>query len=295
MENSDNLEGTMIRMALPKGRMQEGVIQLLRDAGIGVKFGAREYRPIVDMPNCDVKLLKPQNILEMLHVGSRDIGFAGHDWVLNLGVDVVEVLDLGLDPVRLVAASPNENILIEAERSGRKLLIASEYEKVTKNWIEKQGLNATFVRTYGATESYPPEDADLILDNTATGSTLKANGLKIVAEVLKSSTRLYCSRAAYNDPNKRQEIEQFILLLKSVLLARKMAVVEFNVREEILESVLSNDLPCMRAPTVSKLFHDAGYSVAIALPRTQVSTVLPMLKRQGATDIILLPAEQIIP
>jgi len=163
-----------IRLALPKGRMQEGVFKLLSDAVYPVRLGAREYRPTMSLPNFDVKLLKPQNILEMLDSGSRDIGFAGHDWVKNLGVDVVEVLDLGLDPVQIVAAAPDPNVLEEARRSKKSIRIASEYEKVTKDWIRELDLNAKFVRTFGATESFPPEDADMIVDNSATGSTLKA-------------------------------------------------------------------------------------------------------------------------
>jgi ATP phosphoribosyltransferase len=199
---SDAVEA--IRLALPKGRMQEGVLKLLSDAGIDVRLGAREYRPSINLPNYDVKMLKPQNILEMLDIGSRDLGFAGHDWVLNLGVDVIELLDTQMDPVRIVVAGRSPEIFEEAIKGTRQVIIASEYEKLTKDWIQRRGVNARFVRAYGATESFPPEDADLIVDNAATGSTLKANGLIVFDEVMRSSTRLFCSREAFNNPEKRK-------------------------------------------------------------------------------------------
>lgn len=139
----------------------------------------------------------------MLHNGTRDLGFAGADWVRNLGVDVVELLDTGLDPVRIVAAGPDAKIL-EMAKDGRHLRVASEYETITKEWIKEKGLNATFIRAFGATESFPPEDADIILDNTATGSTLAANGLHILDVAMTSSTRLFASKQALANPDKKK-------------------------------------------------------------------------------------------
>ncbi len=170
-----------LRLALPKGRMQDGVFALLEGAGIQVRAGTRSYQPALSAPGYAAKILKPQNIVEMLHLGSRDAGFAGADWVAELDADVVEVLDTGLDPVHLVAAAPAA--LFEAGGlPSRRLIFASEYERLTTRWIAARGLDATCVRSYGATEVFPPEDADAIVDNTATGATLAAHGLVVFDE-----------------------------------------------------------------------------------------------------------------
>ena len=166
----------VIRLALPKGRMQRGVLGLLADAGIEVALGERDYRPGISLPGFAVKVLKPQNIVQMLHIGSRDAGFAGADWVAEQGADLVELLDTGLDPVRLVAAAPH-GLLVDGRLPARPLVVASEYEQLTSGWIERAGLDARLALSYGATEVFPPDDADYIVDNTATGSTLRANGL----------------------------------------------------------------------------------------------------------------------
>ena len=193
---------------------------------------SRGYRPTIPLPNYDVKLLKPQNILGMLAAGTRDLGFAGADWIAELGIEgLVEVLDTGMDPVRIVAAAPNPRILLEAKGGlgGRKLIVASEYGGLTAKWLAARGIDAHFLRAYGATESLPPEDADIIVDNAATGSTLKANGLEIIDSLMNSTTRLYASAAAWADPAKRARIEKLVLLLRSVLEARKRLMVTFNV------------------------------------------------------------------
>ncbi len=131
-----------LRLAIPKGRMEEGVRRLLADAGIHVTPTARSYRPHVTLPGCEVKILKPQSIVEMLHAGSRDLGFAGADWVAELDGDLVELLDTGLDPVRVVAAAPVA-LLAGGGLPGRRLVVASEYERLTARWIAARGLDAT--------------------------------------------------------------------------------------------------------------------------------------------------------
>lgn len=282
-----------IRLALPKGRMQDGVTALLNDAGIRLRSGPRDYRPTASLPGLEVKVLKPQNILEMLDIGSRDVGFAGADWVAELQVDVVELLDTGLDPVRLVAAAPVD--LLENGQLPRKpLVVASEYERLTRAWIEQRNIEARFVRSYGATEVFPPEDADCIVDNTATGSTLKANGLEIVDEVMKSSTRLYANRQALGDRDRRPAIEQLVTLLKSVLDARRRVMLEVNVPADRLESVVAI-LPCMREPTISPLHGGAGYAVKSAVPREQLPSLITQLKASGGTDVIVTALSQIVP
>ncbi len=149
-------------------------------------------------------------------------------------------MDTGLDPVRIVAAAPDPHILEKGGigLGGRKLIVASEYETLTKKWLASKGIDATFLRAYGATESLPPEDADMIVDNAATGSTLKANNLEIIDTLMTSTTRLYASEVAWSDPAKRARIEKFAMLLKAVLDARKRLMVTFNIPTAKLESML---------------------------------------------------------
>lgn len=273
--------------------MESGVLTLLADAGIRVKPAARSYRPTVSLPDAEVKVLKPQNIVEMLALGSRDVGFAGADWVRELGLDVVELLDTGLDPVRVVAAAP-EDLLEDGKLPARRLVVASEYERLAQAWIEQQGLDAEFVRSYGATEVFPPEDADVIVDNTATGSTLRANDLEIVDEVMKSSTRLYASPRAMSDPRRRGRIDEIVLLVQSVLQARRRVMIEVNAAEDRLDAVVSV-LPAMRRATVSPLFGDNGYAVKAAVPRDDLPQLIPAIKAAGGTDIVVSPLGQIVP
>jgi ATP phosphoribosyltransferase len=279
--------------------MHEGVVTLLAGAGIDLRQSdSRGYRPRLSLPGFDAKILKPQNVVEMLHSGTRDVGFAGADWVRELEADLVEVLDTGLDTVRLVAADP-ETILtpdgqLPTRPADRPLVIASEYERITTEWIARNNLTATFVRSYGATEVFPPEDADCIVDNTATGETLRANGLAIVDEVMRSSTRLYAGRRAMEDAGKRRAIEDLASILDSVIQARRRVMLELNVPTDKLDAVVEA-LPCMRQPTVSTLSGDQGFAVKAAVPRSELPVLLPALKARGGSDIVISPIAQVLP
>jgi ATP phosphoribosyltransferase len=273
--------------------MQQAVSTLLSDAGIRLQLGARAYRPTISLAGFDVKILKPQNIVEMLGVGLRDVGFAGADWVAEMEADVVELLDTGLDPVRLVAAAPAE-LTEEGSLPRRPLVVASEYQLITRGWIERAGLDATLVRSYGATEVFPPEDADCIVDNTATGATLRANNLHIIEVLMTSSTRLYASRAAMADEKRREKIESFVLLLESVFEARRRVMLEVNVAAEDLERIIEI-LPCMREPTISELYGNGAYGVKAAVPRELLPGLIPRLKKRGGTDVVVTNPYQIVP
>jgi ATP phosphoribosyltransferase len=281
-----------LRLAVPKGRMYEGVVALLAEAGINVSQTARSYRPFITLERCEVKILKPQNIVEMLHEGSRDLGFAGADWVAELDGNLVEVLDTELDPVRVVAAAPAD-MLVDGELPDQPLVVASEYERLTRGWIADRGLDAHFVRSYGATEVFPPEDADLIVDNAATGSTLEANDLEVVDVLMRSSTRLYASPRAFDDPARRARIDDLTLLVRSVLEARRRVMVEVNIAEDRLPALLEV-LPCMRRPTVSQLAGGEGYAVKAAVPRAELPSVVPRIKAAGGTDIVVTRLAQIV-
>jgi len=281
------------RLALPKGSMEKSVFELLKDAGIRVQTSDRGYRPDISLPGIEVKILRPQNIVKMLELGSRDMGFAGADWVAEHQANLEELLDTELDPVRIVVAAP-ETILENGKLPGRRLVVASEYQNLAREWVRKNKLDATLVFSYGATEVFPPEDADVILDNTATGSTLKANGLVIIDEIMRSSTRLYANADAFRNGVKREHMDRLVLLLKSVLEARKRVMVEVNVPEESLSAVIEV-LPCMREPTMSPLHGGGGYAVKAAVPRQQLAAVIPEIKSRGGTDIVVTKPAQIVP
>lgn len=292
---------SIVKLALPKGRMEQGVLALLAEAGIRVSSTARGYRPSVNFPGVEAKVLKPQNIIEMLAAGSRDIGFAGADWVEELGLtgQLVDLLDTGLDQVRLVAAAPAElvrdGVFVKGRggSGGGPAIVASEFERLTTRWIRDRGLNAKFLRTFGATEVFPPEDADCIVDIAQSGATLAANGLVVFDELAKSTTRLYASPEAMKDPAKREVAEQWVLLLRSVLDARRRVMLELNVPADRLEAVIEV-LPCMREPTIATLHHGAGYAVKAAVPRADLPRLILAIKQRGGTDIVVSTIGQIV-
>lgn len=283
-----------LRLALPKGRMFDGVTALLADAGLRLRTSARGYRPRLDGADLETKILKPQNIIEMLHLGSRDVGFAGADWVAELGAEVEEVLDTGLDPVRLVAAAPRERLEGGLTCAGGPLRIASEYQALTRAWLAARKLNATCIHSYGATEVLPPEDADAIVDITASGATLEANGLAEFDQLMTSSTRLYASRAAMADPTRRSAIDDLALILRAALAARTRIMLEVNAPPEALDAIIEV-LPCMREPTVSPLHAGAGWAVKAAVPRTSLARLIPLIKSRGGTDLVVTRIEQVAP
>lgn len=289
----NNVTNGVIRLGLPKGKMETGVLALLSSAGIQVKGGARAYRPTISLAKFEVKILKPQNIVEMLHLGSRDLGFAGADWVAELEANVIELLDTGLDPVKVVAAAPYK-LLFDNKLPQRHLVVASEYERLTKQWISSRNLNASFLRAYGATEVFPPEDADCIVDNSATGSTLKANDLKIIDEIMHSSTRLFANPRVLEDAEKRRQIEDFVLLIRSVMEARSRVMVELNATPENVDAIVAV-LPAMRESTIAPLHGTSGFAIRAAVPRSQLPALIPLIKKHGGSDIVVTEIAQIVP
>jgi ATP phosphoribosyltransferase len=281
-----------LRLALPKGRIGPGVTRIFEEAGIDLMPTARSYRPRLSLDRTDAKILKPQTVVEMLVHAKRDVGFAGADWVAELDADVVEVLDTGLDPVRLVVAA-HVTLRDRDPLPSRPLVLASEYIRIAERWMADRGLTGEVLRSWGATEVFPPEDADLVLDNTATGSTLEANDLEIVDEVMTSSTRLYASREAWEDPERRARIDELALLLRSVLDARRRVMVEANCPAPDLEAVLAV-LPAMREPTVSSLAGGQGFAVKAAVERSALAALVPALKSAGASDIVVSSVAQIV-
>jgi len=272
-----------IKMVIPKGRMLAGVVGLINDSGTALETNSRHYVPSIADEEIEVKMMKPQNIAQLVERGSYDIGFTGLDWVVETGASVVELLDLGLDPVRIVAAVSEDADAEELIR--RQVVVATEYEKIAHKFLRERGYDYLLLRTHGASEAFPPEDADMIIDNTATGRTLKEHRLRIMAAILDSSTRFVANRDALADDWKREKIEVLKMLFAAVLNARGRVMLEMNVPKDKLETIV-RILPCMRAPTVSPLYGEAGFAVKAAVKKEAAARLIPLLKKTGATDIL---------
>lgn len=285
-------EEPIIELGLPKGHIQENVFELLRDANIDISHRHRNYRPTFDMDGVSAKILKPQSVAKMVAAGSRDAGFTGADWVEELEADVVEILDTEMDPVRLVVAAPEE-MVTDGELPDGPLTVASEYVRLSERWLDEAGIEGAVVQSYGATEVFPPEDADVIVDVAQTGRTLEANDLEIVDVIMESTTRMYANPEALKDEAKQTIIERLRLLLQSVLDGRKRVMLEVNVAEDKLDDVV-NALPAMRKPTVSPLHNGDGYAVKAAVPKETVTEIVPDIKAAGGTDIVVTDFSQIV-
>lgn len=272
-----------LSVVIPKGSIYESVVTLLRDAGIDLRTNERAYRPIVSDKDLEVKIMRPQNIPALIELGSHDVGFTGHDWVAESNADVVEVLDLGLDPVAIVAAVPGT--LADEDLRKRKIVVASEYEHISRSFLDKEAYNYVFLRTFGATEVFPPDDADMIIDNTSTGRTLHEHDLHIIATLMKSSTRFIANKKAVAVKEKQEKINEMKMLFQSILDARTRVMLEMNIPKEKFDEVVKV-LPCMRSPTVAPLYREQGFAVKAAVKRTEAMKLIPLLKKLGATDIL---------
>lgn len=281
-----------IRLVLPTGRMNAAVLSLLEDSGLCVRASHKDYRPKADNPDFEIKLLKPANIPTLVELGAHDIGFSGLDWVQESDAQVERLLDTELLPVRLVSAAPIGSDPFTIVK-GRPLRVASEYERLTRIYMGEKRVDWRYVRSWGATEVFPPEDADLIIDNTATGSALVANRLEVVDEIMRSTTQLIANPSSLRNTDIQQPIDNLVVLLRSVLEARKRVLLEMNVSEECLLQVVDL-LPAMKAPTVQPLFGDAEFAVKAAVPRHEVPRLIPLLRRAGATDILQTKIERLI-
>ena len=278
-----------LRILLAKGRIYESVYELLSDVGISLKLAERTYFPTTNQDDLAFQVVKPQIASALLASNKADVGFSGKDWVYENGVQdaVEEIMDLGFDPVRIVAAIPNT---VDFEALVQKpVTIATEYQNLSKKWLSEKKIDGTIFRTWGTSEGFVQDNEDslaqILIDNTSTGSSLKANNLKIVDTLMTSSTRMYASKEALKDPAKKQKIMELKMLFESVLNARGRVMLEMNVSKEKFDGLIKA-LPSMKSPTVSPLFGDDGYAVKIAVKKSEVPTLLPKLQSLGATDIL---------
>ena len=286
-----------LRILIPKGRIFDNVSRLFAEAGFPVALSDRTYRPVLGTKQgaedwLDAKIMKPQNVGELLELGSHDAGFTGIDWIRESGADVEEIMDLGFDRVRIVAAIPAG--ADEAALKRRKIVAATEYMNLAEAWLRSGSWQYRLLRTYGATEVFPPDDADMIIDNTSSGQTLRDNGLKIIDTLLESSTRFVASKAAMADSEKRGRIEELAMLFKAVLDGRDRVMLEMNVPKARFQEMVAG-LPAMRSPTVAPLYGDEGYAVKIAVKREEVPLIIPRLKKAGAADIVEYDLRKVVP
>jgi ATP phosphoribosyltransferase len=273
-----------LRILIPKGRIFESVRGLFNDAGFPVSLADRTYRPLIKADWLDAKIMKPQNVGALLELGSHDAGFTGIDWIQESGADVEEIMDLGFDRVRIVAAAPFE--LDDTALRRKKITVATEYVNLAEKWLKERGYDFRILRTYGATEVFPPDDADMIIDNTSSGQTLRDNGLKIIDTLLESSTRFFASKAALENSEKRARVEELSMLFRAVLDGRDKVMLEMNVAESLFDELIEG-IPSMRSPTVAPLYgENSGFAVKIAVKKSEVPDILPRLKKLGATDIV---------
>ena len=281
-----------LRILIPKGRIFENIARLFSEAGFPICLADRTYRPVIGAEWLDAKIMKPQNVGELLELGSHDVGFTGVDWILESGADIEEIMDLGFDKVQIVAAIPagtSEEILKK-----RKVVVATEYVNLSESFLRSGSWQYRLLRTFGATEVFPPDDADMIIDNTSSGQTLRDNGLKIIATLLESSTHFVASKAAMANAEKRRRIEELVMLFKAVLDGRDRVMLEMNVAKAKFQEMVAG-LPAMRSPTVAPLYGDDGYAVKIAVKKSEVPDLIPHLKKAGATDIVEYDLRKVVP
>ena len=278
-----------LKILLAKGRIYESVYELLNDVGISIHLPERTYFPTTNQKDLAFQVVKPQITSFLLSENKADLGFSGKDWVYENGVEdkVEEIIDLGFDPVRIVAAIPETKDLEALLKN--TVTIATEYQSLSKKWVESKKINGKIFRTWGTSEGFVQDTEDamaqILIDNTSTGSSLKANRLKIVDTLMESSTRMYASKEAMKNPQKKQKILELKMLFEAVLNARGRVMLEMNVAKDKFDSLVKG-LPSMRSPTVSPLFGDNGYAVKIAVNKCEVPTLLPKLQSLGATDIL---------
>lgn len=287
-----------LTLGLPKGSLQEATFGMLKKAGWTVSAGSRSYIPRVDDPEIEARLIRAQEISRYVENGHLDAGITGHDWIIENGSDVVEVSELvyskqGMNPVRWVLAVPNDSP-IQSVKDLQGKRIATEAVGITRKYLERNGVKAEVEFSWGATEVKAPELVDAIVEITETGSSLRANNLRIVEEVLKSTTRFIANQRAWADGWKRRKIENIALMLQGVLTADRKVLVKLNVQADKLDAV-ANQLPSMHAPTINNLRTEGWYSIESVLDESVVRELVPALKAAGAVDIIELALNKVVP
>jgi len=287
----------MLKIGLPKGSLQESTLNMFKKAGYSINISSRSYKPSIDDTNIECLLIRAQEIPRYVEKGIIDIGLTGMDWVIENNADVVNVGKLiyakqGLRPVRWVlAVSESSKIKNIKDLNGKR--IATEVVNITKKYLQDKGIEASVEFSWGATEVKVPELVDAIVDLTETGSSLKANNLKVLDTILESTTVLISNKESWKNSWKRKKTEDLFMLLKGALVAESMVGVKMNVQKENLQEVLSV-LPALRKPTISNLSSDEWVAVEIMVDEKIIRDLIPKLKSAGAEGIIEYPLNKVI-
>jgi ATP phosphoribosyltransferase len=293
------LSPTTLRIGMPSGSLQNATVELFAKAGYRVSIDSRSVFPRFDDPQISAVLFRAQEISRYVVDGIIDCGLTGHDWVVENGnqADVIEICELeysraSSNPIRWVLAVPDESPVQKPEDLAGKI-IATELVKTTQRYFDERKIPVTIEFSWGTTE-IKARLLDGIVDCTETGSSLKANNLRIVDTLLKSTTRFVASKAAWADAAKREKMENIAMLLRGAIEARAKVGLKMNVPEAKLAEVISF-LPAEKSPTVSRLSDESWVAVEVILEEKQERELIPRLKRAGATGIITYPLNKVIP
>jgi len=287
----------ILKLGLPAGSLQEATAELFRRAGYRITFSSRSYYPSIDDDQIECLLIRAQEMARYVEDGALDAGLTGYDWIVETGADVHEVAELVFSkvsrrPVRWVLCVPEDSPVRDVkDLEGKR--IATEAVGLTTRYLQKHGVKAKVEFSWGATEVKPPKLADAIVEVTETGGSLRANNLRILAEVLTSTTRLVANRRSYADPWKRQKIDDLALMLCGAIAAEGKVGLMMNVPREKLPEVLAI-LPALQTPTISDLSDRSWVDVNTVLDESVVRHIIPRLKAAGARGIVEYPLNKVI-
>jgi len=287
----------ILKLGIPAGSLQEATAQLFRRAGYKISFSSRSYYPTIDDDEVDCLLIRAQEMARYVEQGILDAGITGYDWVLETGAQVVEISELVFSkvsrrPVRWVLCVPDDSpIQSVKDLEGKR--IATEAVGLTQSYLAKHGVSAKVEFSWGATEVKPPRLADAIVEVTETGSSLRANNLRILDEVLQSTTRLIANHQSYAEAWKKEKLDNIALMLQSCLNAEGRVGLMMNVPKDHLQKVL-DVLPALQKPTVSALSDPEWVALNTIIDESVVRSIVPQLKAAGATGIVEYPINKII-
>lgn len=288
----------ILKLGLPKGSLQESTFSLFQKAGYSISVSSRSYFPSVEDDELKIMLVRAQEMARYVELGTFDAGLTGKDWIIETNCEVAEVAELvyakqSMRPVRWVLAvqedSPFKTV---KDLQGKR--ISTEVVNITKQYLRQHGVEAAVEFSWGATEVKVPELADAIVEVTETGSSLRANHLRIIDTVLQSSTRFIANKESYKDPWKREKIETISLLLKGAIAAEGKVGLKMNIRKSDLPKIIGI-IPALRKPTVSPLYDDDWVAIETIIDERVVRLIVPELKRNGAEGIIEYPLNKIVP
>jgi len=286
-----------LKVGLPKGSLQEATFQLFQKAGFNFTVGARSYFPACDDDEIEAVLIRAQEIARYIEEGILDAGLTGKDWILETAADVLEIIELvyskaSFRPARWVLAVPVDSPIQKiSDLTGKR--IATEVVNLTKRYLEKNGVSADVEFSWGATEVKAPVLVDAIVEITETGSSLKANKLRIVETLLTSTPRFIVNKKAYQESWKKSKIDNIAMLLQGAINAQNKVGLKMNLKRADIESV-KKVLPALKNPTVSSLLDEEWVALETVIDETIVRQIIPQLKRAGAQDIIEYPLNKII-